>query len=59
MTDDERVMDLAEAEMTSSAEDMADDIGNIFYQDGSGNGGLDFNGLKNIVDRRVLSTLSL
>ena len=59
MTDDERVMDLAEAEMTSSAEDMADDLGNIFYQDGTGNGGLDFNGLKNIVDRRVLSTLSL
>ena len=50
MTDDERVMDLAEAEMTSSAEDMADDIGNIFYQDGTGNGALDFNGLANIVD---------
>jgi hypothetical protein len=50
MTDDERVMDLAEAEMTSSAEDMADDIGNIFQLDGTGNGGLDFNGLDNIVD---------
>lgn len=50
MTDDERVMDLAEAEMTSSAEDMADSIGNIFYQFGTGNGSLDFNGLGNIVD---------
>jgi len=50
MTDDERVLDLAEAEMTSSAEDMADSIGNIFYLDGTGNGGLDFNGITNIVD---------
>lgn len=50
MTDDERVMDLAEAEMTSSAEDMADSIGNIFYNFGTGNGSLDFNGLGNIVD---------
>jgi hypothetical protein len=50
MTDDERVMDLAEAEMTSSAEDMADSIGNIFYGFGTGNGSLDFNGLGNIVD---------
>ncbi len=50
LTDDEKVLDLAEAEMTSSAEDMADDLGNIFYKDGSGNGSLDFNGLTNIVD---------
>lgn len=50
LTDDEKVLDLAEAEMTSSAEDMADDVGNIFYKDGSGNGSLDFNGLTNIVD---------
>lgn len=50
MTDDERVLDIAEAEMTSSAEDMADSIGNIFYLDGTGNGSLDFNGLANIVD---------
>lgn len=50
LTDDEKVLDLAEAEMTSSAEDMADDIGNIFYKDGTGNGSLDFNGLTNIVD---------
>ena len=50
MTDDERIVDLAEAEMTSTAEDMADSIGNIFYGFGTGNGSLDFNGLGNIVD---------
>ena len=50
MTDDDRILDLAEAEMTSSAEDMADSIGNLFYSDGTGNGSLDFNGLGNIVD---------
>lgn len=50
MTDDERVMDLAEAEMTSSGEDMADSIGDIFQGFGTGNGSLDFNGLGNIVD---------
>ena len=55
MTDDERVLDLAEAEMTSSAEDMADLIGNIFYLDGSGNGSLDFNGLNNIVDDATIA----
>lgn len=49
-TDDDRIVDLAEAEMTSTAEDMADDIGTIFYSNGLGNGGLDFNGLANIVD---------
>ena len=50
MTDDERVLDLAEAEMTSSGEDMADSIGTIFQLAGTGNGSLDFNGLQNIVD---------
>ena len=49
-TDDEAIVDLAEAEMTSSAEDMADTIGNLFYLDGTGNGNLDFNGLLNICD---------
>lgn len=48
-TDDERVLDLATAEATSSAEDMADSVGTMFYSDGTGNGGLDFQGLSNIV----------
>ena len=55
MTDDERVMDLAEAEMTSTAEDMADSIGNIFQLSGTGNGSLDFNGLQNIVDDSTIA----
>lgn len=56
MTDDERVMDLAEAEMTSSGEDMADSIGTILQASGLGNGSLDFNGLQNIVDDGTAST---
>ncbi len=56
MTDDERVMDLAEAEMTSSGEDMADSIGNIFQLAGQGNGNLDFNGLENIVDDGTIAS---
>jgi hypothetical protein len=55
MTDDERIVDLAEAEMTSSGEDMADSIGNIFQLAGTGNGSLDFNGLQNIVDDGTLA----
>lgn len=55
MTDDERVMDLAEAEMTSSGEDMADSIGTIYQLAGTGNGSLDFNGLQNIVDDGTLA----
>lgn len=49
-TDDQRVADLAVTSATSSAEDMADSIGTIFYGDGTGNGSQDFNGLSNIVD---------
>ena len=55
MTDDERVLDLAEAEMTSSGEDMADSIGTIFQLAGTGNGSLDFNGLQNIVDAGTIA----
>lgn len=44
------MIDLASVEMASSAEDMADDIGTIFYADGTGNGGKDFLGLEAIVD---------
>jgi hypothetical protein len=55
MTDDERIVDLAEAEMTSSGEDMADSIGTIFQLAGTGNGSLDFNGLQNIVDDGTLA----
>jgi len=50
LTDDDRILDLAEAEMTSSGQDMADSVGDILYSDGTGNGGLDFDGLGNMVD---------
>jgi hypothetical protein len=44
------VIDLAKLEMTSTAQDMADDLGTIFYGTGTGNGGKDFLGLEAIVD---------
>lgn len=48
--DTDRVLDLMATELASSAEDMADDIGSLFYGDGTGNGGKDFLGLEAIVD---------
>ena len=47
---DEKIMDLMGVELKSSAQDMADGIGTLFYSDGTGNGGKDFQGLGNIVD---------
>lgn len=47
---DEKVLDLAKIEMASTAHDMADDIGSLFYGTGTGNGGKDFLGLEAIVD---------
>lgn len=47
---EEKVIDLAKLEMASTAQDMADDIGTIFYGDGTGNSGKDFLGLEAIVD---------
>lgn len=47
---EEKVIDLAKLEMASTAQDMADDIGTLFYGDGTGNGGKDFLGLGAIVD---------
>ena len=47
---EERVIDLAKLEMASTAQDMADDIGTVFYGDGTGNGSKDFLGLEAIVD---------
>ena len=45
-----KVIDLASLEMKSRAQDMADDIGDLFYGDGTGNSGKDFLGLEAIVD---------
>lgn len=45
-----KIIDLAEVEMASRAEDMADSLGDQFYGDGTGNGSKDFTGLAAIVD---------
>jgi len=45
-----RVLDIVKVEMESSANDAADDIADMFYSDGTGNGGKDFNGFGNLVD---------
>ena len=50
MADPNRMLELMSIEMESSAEDMADDIGTLFYGDGTGNSGKDFLGLEAIVD---------
>lgn len=48
--DETKVIDLAKIEMASTAHDMADDIGTIFYSDGTGNSSKDPLGLAAIVD---------
>lgn len=47
---DEKVVDLAAVEMEGASHDMADDIGTLFYADGTGNGSKDFLGLGALVD---------
>lgn len=47
---DEKVIDLAKLELASTAQDMADDIGTLFYSTGTGNSSKDFLGLEAIVD---------
>lgn len=45
-----QVINLAAVEVKSAAQDMADDVGGLFYGDGTGNGNKDFLGLGAIVD---------
>lgn len=47
---DAKVLDLMKLTIQSDTEDMADDLGTIFYADGSGNGSKDPSGLEEIVD---------
>lgn len=47
---EEGVLNLAKVELASTANDAADDIGTLFYGDGTGNGSKDFLGLEAIVD---------
>lgn len=45
-----QVVNLVKAEMESSAMDAADDIADLLYDDGTGNGGKDFDGFGNLID---------
>ena len=47
---DAKVLDLAAVECTSAAQDAADDVGTLFYADGTGNSSKDFLGLGAIID---------
>jgi len=47
---EDKVLDLMSLTMQSDTEDMADDLGDIFYADGTGNAGKDPLGLKALVD---------
>jgi hypothetical protein len=54
---EEGVLDLMALEMKSSAQDMADAVGSIFYGDGTGNSGKDFLGLSALCDDKVSSVV--
>lgn len=47
---DEKILDLMKLTIQSDTEDMADDLGTIFYADGTGNGSKDPLGLAALVD---------
>lgn len=51
-----KVIDLVKAEMESAAQDAMDDIGDMFYLDGTGNSSKDFEGLQNLVDDGTTAT---
>jgi hypothetical protein len=51
-----RVLDLVKVELESSANDAADDIGTMFYLDGTGNANKDFNGFGNLIDDGTTAT---
>lgn len=45
-----QILDLVDLTLKSDSQDAADDVGTLFYADGTGNSGKDFDGLGNIVD---------
>lgn len=47
---EDKVLDLMKLTIQSDTEDMADDLGTMFYSDGTGNGSKDFLGLGALVD---------
>ena len=53
-----QVLNLVQTELESRQEDAIDDLGTMFYADGTGNASKDFNGLENLIDDgTVLSTI--
>jgi hypothetical protein len=54
--DETKVIDLATAELEGAQQDMADDLGTIFYADGTGNSSKDPSGLGNTVDDGTTSS---
>lgn len=50
-----QVLDLVRVELESRQEDAIDDLGTMFYSDGSGNSSKDFNGLENLIDDGTVS----
>lgn len=48
-----QVINLIKTEMESSAQDGLDDVGDMVWGDGTGNGGKDFEGFGNIIDDTV------
>ena len=51
-----QVVNLVKTEMESSAQDGLDDVGDMFYSDGTGNASKDFNGLGNLADDGTTAT---
>lgn len=48
---EDKVLDLMELEIQGASEDMADDLGTIFYADGTGNSSKNPLGLAALVDK--------
>lgn len=49
-SDEDKIIELIAIELESAVTEMADEIGTLFFGDGTGNSGKDFDGLQNIVD---------
>jgi hypothetical protein len=47
---EQQVIKLISTEMESSAQDGMDDVADMFYADGTGNAGKDFEGVENLID---------
>jgi len=52
-TTEAQIINLVKTEMESSAQDGMDDVADMFYGDGTGNGSKDFEGVENLIDDTV------